>query len=645
MKVGLLMIILACAGSISAQYPSQYPSRASERQVLDVLNRLDRDIANLRIQMNAQDNTAWDRRERSTALSELESALSRVRSNVSYRRDASTDVRTVIDRARSLDTMIARNSVSAGVRDSWMRIRADLETLGGYYNASANWDRFGTGDDRDENRFGYYTTDTQMRTLVNRLRSNQSLFRSSYNRWARTGWRRILTGNNAEVERSLNEMDQSIARLNTGYNTTGYRQPDVIELMRDASTINQFVTNNRVSAEVTNRWKTVRSDLDTLAGYYRMSWNWTDPNYNPTIPGNTGGFGNFDARLTGTYRLNASQSDNVTAAVNNAIGNSGDATRTERMRRNLERRLGSPEMLAIEKQGLRMTLASSNAPAVELAVDGVARTETGANGRSVTTTVSTTGREVTVNYAGDRMNDFYVSFTPAGRDQLRVTRRVYLENQNSQVTVTSVYDRTDQVARFDQVFTGNPTYAGNSDTFAIPNNTALIATLDTPLSTRTVRDGDRFTMTVSSPLEYRGATIEGTVVNTQRSGVISGNANMGLTFDTIRMRDGRSYRFAGIVDQVRQPNGEVVAVNNEGQIRDSSQTKQTVTRAGIGAALGALIGAIAGGGQGAAIGAAIGGTAGAGSVVLRGRDNLELATGSQFQITATAPPNVARVRP
>jgi len=87
-------------------------------------------------------------------------------------------------------------------------------------------------------------------------------------------------------------------------------------------------------------------------------------------------------------------------------------------------------------------------------------------------------------------------------------------------------------------------------------------------------------------------------------------------------------------------NGNVINVNNEGAIRDSSQGNKTVVRAGIGALLGAVIGAIAGGGQGAAIGAGVGAGAGAGSVILQGRDNLDLGAGSQFSITATAPSNV-----
>ena len=147
-------------------------------------------------------------------------------------------------------------------------------------------------------------------------------------------------------------------------------------------------------------------------------------------------------------------------------------------------------------------------------------------------------------------------------------------------------------------------------------------------------------MNVTSPNIYRDAVIEGRVAQVDNSGRLSGRANVSLEFDTIRMRDGRSYRFAGVIDSVRTVNGENVSVTNEGTVRDSNQTTKTVTRAGVGAALGALIGAIAGGGTGAAVGAAVGAGAGAGSVLIQGRDNVELGPGTEFSITATGPTNI-----
>jgi hypothetical protein len=148
-------------------------------------------------------------------------------------------------------------------------------------------------------------------------------------------------------------------------------------------------------------------------------------------------------------------------------------------------------------------------------------------------------------------------------------------------------------------------------------------------------------MEVTSPARYRGAVIEGRVANAEGSGRVSGRANVSLEFDSIRW-NGRSYRFAGIIETVRAANGDNVSINNEGAVRDGSQTTRTVTRAGIGAALGALIGAIVGGGEGAAIGAGVGAGAGAGTILIQGRDNLELGQGSEFGITASAPTNVGR---
>ena len=161
--------------------------------------------------------------------------------------------------------------------------------------------------------------------------------------------------------------------------------------------------------------------------------------------------------------------------------------------------------------------------------------------------------------------------------------------------------------------------------------------LNNDLSTQNVREGERFTMTVRSPGQYDGATIEGSVVSINRGGRITGRSEMTLDFDTIRLRDGRSYRFAGILESVRTPNGDVVRVDNEGAVRESDQTNKTVTRTAIGTAVGAIIGAIAGGGKGAAIGAVIGAGAGAGSVYVQGRNDLDLTAGTEMTVRATGP--------
>jgi uncharacterized protein YcfJ len=112
---------------------------------------------------------------------------------------------------------------------------------------------------------------------------------------------------------------------------------------------------------------------------------------------------------------------------------------------------------------------------------------------------------------------------------------------------------------------------------------------------------------------------------------------MTLNFDTIRLRDGKSYRFAGVLESLRTPSGDTVKVDNEGTVRDESQTTKTAQRAAIGTAVGAIIGAIAGGGKGAAIGAIIGAGGGAGSVYVQGKEDLNLDRGTEVVIRASGP--------
>jgi len=513
----------------------------------------------------------------------------------------------------------------------------------------------------------YRVNDTQIRALVTRIETKTDTFKQQMNEAVdRTRW------NNTNSEDNINAMiadfETATDRLNRSIGNTRAYNNEANDVLTRAAYIDQFMRRNRLRPGVQSQWTSLRYDLDTLARNYNVSWNWNQtlppyvagsynnypndnrypgntnsdryPSNSDRYPSNNGPRRGFDSRLTGTYRLNTSLSDNVSEVVSRSVSVYSTTDRPN-FSANLERRLASPDVMVIEKVGNDVTIASSNAPQVTFAADGTAHTETNDRGRTVTTTVTSTGQNVSINYQGDRNNDFYVTFMPTGGNQLRITRRLYLPNRNQTITVSSVYDRIDPVARWSDVTTTNTYPANNTgrydSTFAIPNGTRITAVMRSVIDTRATQIGDRFNMEVTSPNEYRGAIIEGQVSNIDRSGRLSGRANLSMDFDTIRMPDGRTYKFEGIVDSVRTANGDTVSVNNEGQIRDNNQTTKTVTRAGIGAALGAIIGAIAGGGQGAAVGATVGAGAGAGSVLIQGRDNLELGQGTEFMITASSP--------
>jgi hypothetical protein len=304
-------------------------------------------------------------------------------------------------------------------------------------------------------------------------------------------------------------------------------------------------------------------------------------------------------------------------------------------------RLESPEMLAIERQGSTVTIASSRAPQSTFEADGSERQEQLPNGRSARVTATLRGEQLLVSMTGYRESDFNVTFEPIeGGRQLRVRREIYSDRLDQPIVVNSVYDRTADAAQWN-VFNGSETYpttGSASGDFIVRNGESVVAVLNTDLTTKQAKPGDRFAMTARQPAEYEGAVIEGTVASVDRGGRLSGRSEMSLNFETIRLRDGQTYKFAGIIGSVRTVNGDTVRVDNEGGMAEGdSQTKKTVQRGAIGTAVGAVIGAIAGGAKGAVIGAVVGAAGGAGSVYVQGKDDIELPSGTEVTIRASAP--------
>ena len=168
---------------------------------------------------------------------------------------------------------------------------------------------------------------------------------------------------------------------------------------------------------------------------------------------------------------------------------------------------------------------------------------------------------------------------------------------------------------------------------AIPRDTIMRIELLSNLSTDASQKGDRFQARVIEPKEFAGATIEGQVTSVKRPGRVKSTAELQLSFNEIRMPDGRSSRLSAQVIEVIPGGGQGVGkVDQEGGVQGKGSTKNDVEKVGAAAGIGAVIGAIAGGGVGAAVGATIGAGVGtAGVLTERGRD-ISLYQGQQLRI-------------
>ena len=601
--------------------------------IRDVVRRIQTRTDSLqRAVQNAADRNNYRVDDIDRMILDFENAANQLDRRLTSRRGSTADAQALLDRGAQIDTFFVNNRLGAGSRREWQGIRADLDQLASYYNLSPRWgsSSTSTGGSKD-----YNLNDFQMRQLVDRLNVRSATFsrnlRNDLNRGSSTD-RYSLD----EVRRQLNDFEVALVQLRNRMNSRQSTSSDARTVLERAAFLNNYIADRQLSYQTENNWSTLRTDLDQLANAFSIAWNWS------TYPG--GGYpGDNSGRrrdLTGTFRLNSSRGDDVRTAVDNATRNLSLAER-QRVYDSLLRRLDPPQMLAIDRRGQSVTIASTRAPQINFVANGSEQVETTPGGRQVRVRATLSGDVLTINRTGERANDFTVTFDPtAGGRELLVTRTLYSDRISQPVIVRTYYDRTSDVAELN-IYDTNRESSSVGDvatgSFVIPNGTQLVAVLNSDLSTQTAREGDRFTMTVRSPGQYDGATIEGQVTNVDRGGRISGRSEMTMDFDTIRLRDGRSYRFAGILESVRMPNGDIVRVDNEGAVRESDQTNKTVTRTAIGTAVGAIIGAIAGGGKGAAIGAVIGAGAGAGSVYVQGRNDLDLTAGTEVTVRATGP--------
>lgn len=640
-RIGTAILLLLINVGVMSTVSAQRQYRDSETSMRTLIRRIEtrsetfsRTLENA-LARNRRNNTARED-EVDRLVTDFKYATDQLKTRFENRQSTAADVRALLDRAALINSFLLNNRLEARVAEDWRLLQADLDLLArAYYINDWRWNA-GSIDTGSGTGVGNRSSDLQMRQLARRINNRTASFSRSF-RLALNRSNINGTAEEDEASRHLIALEEATSQLNSRVSSRQFTQTEARNVLEHAGYLNSLLTNHQFDANAERDWTLLKEDLNQLASAYDIAWNWN------TTPVQGGGtvYGQ-DAQLTGTFRLDTSRSTDPRVTAENATRNLPVGQR-QRVYDNLIARLEAPDTLALERRGSSVTIASSRAPQINFVADGSEHVETNPNGRTARVRASFEGDQLTVSRTGDREQDFTVTFDPIDNGRrLIVTRRLYSPQLNQPISVQSYYDRTADVAQLD-VYSSSPNYSNTpngstaSGDFVIPNGTQLVAVLNSNLSTETARDNERFTMTVRSPGQYDGATIEGYVTNVRRSGRVTGRSEMTLNFDTIRLRDGRSYRFAGIVEAVRTPGNETVRVDNEGAVREDDQTNKTVQRAAIGTALGAIIGAIASGGKGAAIGAVLGAGAGAGSVYVQGREDLNLTTGTEVTIRASGP--------
>jgi hypothetical protein len=409
------------------------------------------------------------------------------------------------------------------------------------------------------------------------------------------------------LNQSVADFEVATDRLEDNFKDGNFVSGDAQEVLDRAAYIDSFMSSNNVGGKAATEWSELRADLDKLASCYNATARWGDPAYAWNKQSN---------RLTGTYRLDPSRSDAVNTALTSV---SQTACGCQQQVSHLD----TPEMLAIDQNGQCVTIASSTGRQVAVVADGQLVPDA-TKGVSTQSTLQEGDALFIRTYSErDRSRNYTATFTPID-DGIRVTRYVDTGDPAKPLVINSVYTRTSDVAQMNLYDAGSSAhrqvvYSGN---FVVPNGANLTAALDPALDTSLAREGDRFTMTVSSPSEYDGAVIEGFFSD------IGGAGRAALNFERIRLSDGRVFDFAAEIVSVRATDGSAVQVSSGAWTNEQErQAQENLVRTSQSAAIGAVVGTVPVSGPGTGVNTIFTSAGGA----------LKLGSGTEFVLRAASP--------
>jgi hypothetical protein len=173
-------------------------------------------------------------------------------------------------------------------------------------------------------------------------------------------------------------------------------------------------------------------------------------------------------------------------------------------------------------------------------------------------------------------------------------------------------------------------------TWTLPADTVISVQMNTTLSSRTSRVGDKFVATVTVPVYVNGqavipagSIIEGRVTQVTPAKRMSRSGMIAIDFDDLVFPNGTRVDLVGGLTSSDPRTRR--RIDDEGRVSAEGNSRTPVFIGG-GGAIGAVLGGIAGGGKGAVLGGITGAAAGGAAVLLAKGEEAQVPSGTPFGV-------------
>ena len=266
-------IFFACSVVVPAQTKPHSSQGATEANINVILDRLELSTGKFRLNVNralvqSRVDQTTSPNDINTFVPRLQAAIYQLRIKNDNPGETRTSVESLLRQASLVDAFMIQHRLNKQVQGDWAAVRTDLNLLARNYGVTWSWNRQSVSPPYANG--SAYLSDEVLNQLIQRLETGGDTFRSSLtDAFDLTGYDK--TPGEGRMNNDLRGLKKETDQLRSQFDA---RQPltgIVTNLLVRTRPIDTYMRENLLTNRVQNDWRTLYSDINTLAVAYNLS--------------------------------------------------------------------------------------------------------------------------------------------------------------------------------------------------------------------------------------------------------------------------------------------------------------------------------------------------------------------------------------
>jgi hypothetical protein len=246
---------------------AQVQQKISEQQLTDLLSRIDTSTGNfVKAADKAMDKAGYDGSPREDELNQIlkrfKSATAALAKDHSVAANAKSNFETVLHHGVAIENFFKKYPLD-GVETEWTTLRSDLGELAAGFNIT--WEQ--------GHAIGAPVGAVDVKSVAQHIEDVADKFKEALDK-ALDASKWNNTKQEDEVNQYVREFRDATNNFQDHYNEGDRAAADAKEVLTKANKIDGWMKKYPLTPEVQSAWVPVRTDLDRLAKYYNVDWQW-----------------------------------------------------------------------------------------------------------------------------------------------------------------------------------------------------------------------------------------------------------------------------------------------------------------------------------------------------------------------------------